>query len=65
MQLLIIDILSICPDIDECTDETDDCSQTCTNIVGSFICGCNRGYILDIDYVTCNGKQKHIVSFFT
>ena len=49
-------IIIFYPDVDECTDETDDCSQTCTNIIGSFICGCNSGYLLDIDSVTCNGK---------
>ena len=44
-------------DIDECSDGTDDCSQTCTNTVGSFICGCNSGYELDSDGLTCNGMQ--------
>ena len=44
-------------DIDECSYGIDGCSQTCTNTVGSFICGCNRGYVLDSDGVTCNGMQ--------
>ena len=46
------------PDIDECIDGTHNCSQTCTNTVGSFTCGCNGGYLLDIDGFTCNGKHK-------
>ena len=42
-------------DIDECSDGTDDCSETCINTVGSFACGCNSGYVLDDDGVICNG----------
>ena len=42
-------------DIDECNDGTHDCSQTCTNTMGSFVCGCNVGYHLDDDDTTCIG----------
>ena len=49
--------IRIFSDIDECSDETDDCDHTCTNTVGSFICGCNSGYELDSDGLTCNGTQ--------
>ena len=42
-------------DIDECSERTHDCSQICTNTDGSFICGCNSGYLLDSDGATCNG----------
>ena len=44
-------------DIDECREGKDGCSQTCINTVGSFACGCNSSYLLDIDGVTCNGMQ--------
>ena len=54
---------SIYTDIDECAEETDDCSQTCTNTIGSFICGCNIGYALDIDGSTCNGMEKLYIAF--
>ena len=46
------------PDIDECNDGTDGCSQICTNTNGSFICGCDTGFQLDNDGVACNGMQK-------
>jgi len=38
-----------CIDIDECADETDDCSAdgTCTNNSGGFDCACNEGYTGD------------------
>ena len=47
-----------CVEVDECSVGTHDCSQTCTNTVGSYICGCNTGYLLKLtetDGVTCNG----------
>ena len=42
-------------DIDECSDDTDNCNQTCTNTEGSFTCGCDDGYYLDSDETTCKG----------
>ena len=44
-------------DIDECSDGNNGCSQTCTNTIGSFVCGCNSSYLLDNDRVTCIGMQ--------
>ena len=43
-------------DVDECTDDTDDCDDNavCTNTVGSYACHCKPGY--SGDGVTCNGK---------
>ena len=51
------------PDNDECSLGTDDCTHMCINTIGSFICGCNTGYILDTDGVTCNGMQKLYIAF--
>ena len=53
-------IMYICfySDIDECNNGTHNCSQMCTNTNGSFTCGCNNGYLLDLDEVTCNGMYK-------
>ena len=48
-------------DIDECSKNTDNCSQTCTNTDGNFTCGCYNGYLLDTDGTTCNGiYREHI-----
>ena len=49
------------PDIDECSDGTNNCSVICTNTAGSFICECNSGYILNIDEITCDGMDKSFV----
>ena len=48
-------LISILPDIDECSTETDNCLYMCTNIPGSFVCGCESGYHLDSDGFTCIG----------
>ena len=45
-----------CTDIDECSDGTDSCDQTCTNTLGSYICTCGTGYRLADDGQTCNGN---------
>ena len=42
-------------DINECTENRDRCSQTCTNTDGSYTCGCNLGYQLNGDERTCQG----------
>ena len=56
--------MSIHPDIDECSDETDGCSQICLNTDGSFACECNSGYILDVDGTGCDDMYKLIVLFW-
>ena len=49
--------ISILPDIDECNDGTDNCPHICTNTIGSFFCGCNDGFLLDIDQTACIGMH--------
>ena len=55
--------LSFQLDIDECSNGTHICSQICTNTEGSFICGCNSGFLLGADGATCTGMQKQFVAF--
>ena len=31
------------------------CAQVCTNTVGSYICSCESGYVLQINNRTCDG----------
>ena len=51
-------IHTLLPDINECNQGVDNCAQICTNTIGGFICGCNSGYTLDDDGITCNGMEK-------
>ena len=53
----------IYPDIDECSDGTHVCTETCTNTDGSFTCGCNSGCLLDDDGFTCHGKHKPVYHY--
>ena len=45
-------------DINECAINMVNCSQTCTNTNGSYICSCGNGYVLTADNRTCNGKHN-------
>ena len=57
MQKLLIHLsIFFQTDIDEYSDGTHNCSQICTNTNGSFICGCNNGFLLD--EITCNSMHK-------
>ena len=51
-------------DIDECSENTDGCSQMCNNTEGSFTCGCIEGYLLDVNGTTCNGMYREIVHVY-
>ena len=51
------------PDIDECSEGTDNCTQICINTDGSFTCGCSSGYQLDTDGFTCSGKHKCVYNY--
>ena len=45
------------PDINECASNNGNCSQICSNTVGSYMCSCMTGYVLDVDGTTCNGEM--------
>ena len=44
-------------DVDECSSQDNNCTQICTNTIGSYQCACDVGYMLDMDGFTCSGKQ--------
>ena len=44
-------------DVDECIEGIHQCHQVCQNIIGSYTCGCNDGFMLDTDGRSCNGKS--------
>ena len=41
--------LNTCTDINECASYNGDphCSQTCINTLGSYICICSSGYVIE------------------
>ena len=50
-------MLFVCiSDVNECTEDSDNCAQNCKNTIGSYQCYCSDGYALDSDDLhTCNG----------
>ena len=48
-------VFSTLTDIDECREDIDNCSQNCSDTLGSYQCICYDGYTLDSDEHTCNG----------
>lgn len=52
-QAIYIESLMFPSDVDECASDNGGCEQTCTNLQGSFQCGCVSGFTLGIDEVSC------------
>ena len=42
-------------DINECLDDNAGCQQVCNNIIGSYLCSCNDGFMLDENRHNCSG----------
>ncbi|XP_033637278.1 tolloid-like protein 2 [Asterias rubens] len=40
-------------DINECQRNSGDCEQACLNLIGSYVCGCQYGYVLAANYRNC------------
>ena len=53
-------LCSTSPDIDECDTNNGGCEQMCTNSVGSFMCLCNSGYIINSDDSSMCDGESHI-----
>ena len=53
--IIINNILSV--DIDECSEGTSGCAQSCMNAVGNYSCSCEPGYLLASDEHTCDGQS--------
>ena len=44
-------------DVNECAASNGNCSQKCTNTMGSYMCSCVNGQGLTNDSITCTGKN--------
>ena len=53
-------MLVFCIDVDECEEDLHVCSDICINILGSYICDCPLGFVLDTDGITCAGDMANI-----
>lgn len=45
-------------DINECGIINGGCDQTCTNIIGSYTCSCQSGFVLNNDNHNCTGIHQ-------
>ena len=44
--------------MNECLINTGNCTEFCTNTVGSYICSCHTGYKVNADGKTCIGMDS-------
>ena len=44
-------------DVNECLTNNGNCAQDCANTVGSYMCSCNVGYVLNGDGRNCSGNE--------
>ena len=55
--VLLTSLCILLADINECSEETHQCTQNCNNTIGSYVCSCNSGFIIDVDGRTCDGEM--------
>ena len=53
---------AISSDLDECATGVAKCEQSCTNTLGSHICSCSHGYVLNSDGYHCDGTVVLIIT---
>ena len=53
----IISLTIAMADIDECSENRNNCEQLCQNTQGSYICSCRTGYRLATDGAECDGNN--------
>ena len=45
----------VCIDVDECSEDVDNCDQVCINVAGSYRCSCRQGFQL-VNNTHCQGR---------
>ena len=48
-------------DIDECELSNGGCEHHCSNLIGSYGCSCDDGFVLNSDDRNCTGRYIHRV----
>ena len=61
VMILVIIIFS---DMNECDTINGGCEQICTNAIGSFACSCTVGYLLDGNGYNCTGKSFTLEQYY-
>ena len=61
--IIIIIIIIGTADVDECAEDNGGCEHVCTNVVGSYVCGCRAGHFLAVNGKNCVGKNRSDVNF--
>ena len=51
---LLVSLLMLFPDVDECLSDNGGCDHNCTNTEGSFECSCLKGFLLDSNMTSCS-----------
>ena len=54
----IVFLVSVCVDIEECSESNGGCQQLCTELEGGFQCSCHDGFVLTYDNRTCSGNHS-------
>ena len=49
-------VTDVCVDVNECRETSDHCHHFCINTLGGYTCGCEHGYSLQEDGITCEGR---------
>ena len=59
MEAIIIIIIIMHAEINECVSGTSECEQVCNNMESSYTCSCYSGYKLAEDGHSCIGMQTN------
>ncbi len=49
-------IITVYPDVNECSTSNGGCDGQCTNTKGSYTCSCESGYVLGSNAHSCDGE---------
>ena len=50
-------MLTTITDVNECTEGMNQCQEICQNMIGSYTCDCNDGFMLSTDGRSCIGNK--------
>ena len=60
VKAVLLEIIFVFADINECRRSNGGCEHICSNVVGSYKCSCKSGYVLGYDKARCIGSHKFL-----